>query len=613
MAKLQKEWIIFPLNIELLLNHINVRNIRHLLDRRERIRFSFLVAQMILAALLEFTGIALVLPFIKLAGNQLDIDSLPDFMAKWLSMYDREDLLIYSGFFIFFLIVLSTILKIYLSWREQAFVWDISHKLGVQQHKTILAQPYSFFIEKNSSEIITNLIVETSTVVRGILLPMAQIISNSIIAILFLTLITLLHPKISLIFMTLSFLVGVIMIGVLKNKLNTLGQKRVMLERARFLQLKESVIGIKTVKSSQKELFFLNKFADVSLRYSKIKPFVNTLNTIPRNILDIILFGGVILTVAVLMMREYNVTAILPSLTFYVFVGFKLLPTFQNIINAIITIRFSWPSLKTVFQDLDKPKAHIKRIGDEKRITFHKKLSLSNCYFGHQTDQFILKNVSVEIQKGHKVGIVGYSGSGKTTLVEILSGLLHPTKGHIHLDDQEILDENIDQLMQLVSFVPQDVFFFDDTIEKNITLEEDDSKVDQNKLKKILDILSLTSFVEELPKGLSTNVGELGVKLSGGQKQRFGFARALYKDPEILILDESTSALDYLTEMDLLSNLKKQLPELTVLKVAHRLKSVKDCDIIYFLDHGEIMAEGTFDEVVENNNLFKEMVSAGTI
>lgn len=238
---------------------------------------------------------------------------------------------------------------------------------------------------------------------------------------------------------------------------------------------------------------------------------------------------------------------------------------------------------------------------------------LSCCSFSHEEDRPILKNVTIQIRKGEKVGIVGYSGSGKTTLVEIISGLLHPSEGTIYLDEQIITKKNIHYLKRLISFVPQDVFFFDDTLLRNITLEEMDSNIDFEKLNTILDKFSLLPFVEDLSDGLNTRVGEYGIKLSGGQKQRIGFARALYRDPKLLILDESTSALDYLTEMELLENLKTNYPDLTILKVAHRLKSVQDCDNIYFMDKGEIIAQGSFEDVVENSNLFKEMVQAGTI
>lgn len=592
---------------------ILAKDITHLLDKEQRQRFIVLVLQMIFVAFLEFTGIALVLPFIKIVGEEIDIAQLPSIVSNILGGQNKQELMVSIGIAIFVLIVISTILKIYLSWREQKFVWEISHKLGLQQHKNIIAKPYSFFIEKNSSDIITTLIVETSTTVRGVLLPIAQIISNTIIALLFLSLITILHPKISFILISISAIVGFIIILTLKKKLQELGQERLTLERSRFLQLKESIIGIKTVKSSQKEPFFLEKFEKVSSKYSTIKPFVNTLSTIPKNVLDIILFGGVILLVTVLMYRGNDVTTILPSLTFYVFVGFKLLPTFQNIINSIITIRFSWPSLKAVFASLESNDALPSIQTTKNELTFNHTLKLSSCSFSHQPGQQILNDVTIEILKGQKVGIVGYSGSGKTTLVEILSGLLKPTKGSIFLDDEEIGEHNLSSIMQLIAFVPQDVFFFDDTILKNLTLEENTYIIDQDKLARILDLLTLKDFVKGLKNGLNTKVGEYGIKLSGGQKQRLGFARALYKDPAILILDESTSALDYLTEKELLENLRIHFPSLTIIKVAHRLKSVYDCDNIYFLDKGTLMATGTFEEITQNNSLFKEMVNAGTI
>ena len=589
-----------------------LNNIKRLLDNKERRKFSVLVTQMVLVALLEFLGIALVLPFIRYAGGQLSAERLPDFIAPYITRFGDNQTLIYVGVTIFFLIVISTLLKIYLGWREQKFVWDLSLRLSLKQHKNILSKDYVFFIEKNSAEIITNLIVETSTVVRGVLLPFAQIISNSIIAMLFLGLITYLEPKISLILIGGSVIVGVTIIYLLKNTLSNLGQKRLLLERSRYLQLKESILGIKTVKTNAKEMFFQSKFAEVSEKYTNIKPIVNTLNSIPRKAMDIFLFGGVVLLVTIIVYRGGEVTTLLPKLTFYVLVGFKLLPTFQNIINSIITIRFSYPSIKAVFEGLDESTRGSLRRSD-KRLLFNQNVELVDCSFSHVENENVLDNVSIKIEKGQRIGIVGYSGSGKTTLVEVISGLLFPSQGKLLLDGNEINDKNLADYLNIIAFIPQSVFFFDDTILRNITFEDDLQNVDLDHLASVLKLLSLNEFIDELPHGLQSRVGEFGVKMSGGQRQRIGFARAMYRKPEILILDESTSAMDYITEQNLLSSVKQELTDLTLIKVAHRLKSVKDCDIIYFVEQGRITAKGTFDEIVKDNSLFKDMVLAGRL
>ena len=589
-----------------------LKRIGSLLSPKEKGKFLVLVGQMIMVALLEFVGIALVLPFIRFAGGQMDIDHIPTFLSDFISKTDQNNFIVTVGFIIFSLIVITTILKIYLAWREQKFVWNLSHNLSIKQHKNILSKPFVFFIEKNSSEIITNLIVETSTTVRGVILPIAQIISNLLIAILFLGLVTLLHPKISLILLSISFIVGAIIIVFLKDKLSALGKKRLLLERSRFLQLKESIRGIKTVKSNSKEAFFLHKFEEVSNQYSKIKPLVNTLNSVPRFAMDILLFGGVVLLVSFIVLTGDDVAKHLPTLTFYVLVGFKLLPTFQNIINAIITIRFSYPSTLALYEGLHQPSDTIIR-SSEKRIPFDKTIKISNCSFSHIENENVIKNVSLTITKGQRIGIVGYSGSGKTTLVEIIAGLLFPDKGSLKIDDLLVSKDNLTEHKNNIAFIPQTIFFFDDTLVKNITFEDRLENVNFEHLNSIITLLNLSTFIDELPNGFNSRVGELGIKMSGGQRQRIGFARAMYRNPKILILDESTSAMDYITEKELLQNLKEQRSELTVIKVAHRLKSVQDCDKIYFMDKGQIATQGTFQEIIQNNNLFKNMVLAGSI
>lgn len=567
---------------------------------------------MILISLLEFAGIALVLPFIRFAEGSYSINSLSQLLPESILKASHNQLLILGGLVIFLLILLSSILKLFLAWKEQKFVWDLSHRLSTKQHRNILSRPFSFFIEKNSAEIITDLIVETSATVRGVLLPIAQIISNGFVAILFLSLITILHPSVSFILFTVGVLIGLGLITILKNKLKRLGQRRLHLERSRFLQLKESVIGIKTVKSNAKELFFLDKFFKVSKDYSTIKPFVNTLNSVPKYAMDILLFGGVVLLIALMAFYGKDVNNVLPTLAFYVLVGFKLLPTFQNIINAVITIRFNYPSLQAVIKGMQNQEAFSLAATDE-TLNFNEAIHINKLSFGHIKSEPILTDISLSIKKGQKIGIVGYSGSGKTTLVEIICGLLQTDEGEIKVDNVLLDKQTIPAFQNLISFIPQDVFFFDDTILRNITFEDHDNDIDFDWLENVCNRLQVKDFIDQLPKGLQTQVGELGVKISGGQKQKIGFVRALYRNPEILILDESTSALDYISERQLLENVREGFPNLTIIKVAHRLKSVQDCDVIYFLENGKITGSGSFDQIISDNDLFREMVLAGTL
>ena len=319
----------------------------------------------------------------------------------------------------------------------------------------------------------------------------------------------------------------------------------------------------------------------------------------PRFALEAIAFGGVILVILSLIFKTGSFNSAIPVISLYVFAGYRLMPALQQIYSALTQITFIGPSVDNLYKDI-KNLAFYETIKKQDDLLFEKKISLKNISFEYPNAQKTsLKNINLIIPAKTKVGFIGTTGSGKTTTIDIILGLLEAQKGTLEVDNQIITNSNRRAWQRSIGYVPQHIYLADQSIEANIAFGLSPDKIDKLAVEKASKIANLHGFIiDKLPNKYQTIVGERGVRLSGGQRQRIGIARALYHDPKVLILDEATSSLDSQTEkaiMDALNNLNK---EVTIILIAHRLNTIKECDLIYKLDNGKIVSKGTFNEVI---------------
>lgn len=295
-----------------------------------------------------------------------------------------------------------------------------------------------------------------------------------------------------------------------------------------------------------------------------------------------------------------NFNDILPIISLFVYSGYRLIPALQGIYASIAKITFGMPSLDKLCEDLkNTTTSDFNECKD--KITFNKTITLKNiCYTYPNQSKTVLEDLSLTIPIKTKVGIIGATGSGKTTIIDIILGLLKPQKGILKIDNQIINQKNIKAWTQSLGYMPQNIYLADDTIAANIAFGIDQKKIDKDQLTKVSKIANLHDFItQELPEKYQTIVGERGVKLSGGQCQRIGIARALYHNPKVLVFDEATSALDMETEkfvMDAIRNISK---DITIIMIAHRLNTLKDCDTIFKFENGKIISEGNFNQIMK--------------
>lgn len=520
----------------------------------------------------------------------------------------QRSFIIAVGSLVIGIIAFSNLVGIITTYFQLKFSWNIAHRLSTNLLKIYANKPYKYFLTQNTSDLRSYLISEVSIITSGILIPIIEFISRSIICIVIFSLLIIVSPPVTL--TMAAFLGGTyFLIYISRQKaLKRLGDERIDSNVKRFRFLEEMLIGIKTVKIYGAQDFFYSRFEKQSREYNNIHPKVQMVYATPKYILEIIAFGGILAVTMYLFISNGDITRSLPRLSLYALAGYRLLPALQRAFAAAAKVKHNLPSLHKLYDDLILVKEAPEKVTKVKtNLPFNENICIDDISFYYENNtQPVLKNISLTIKKGNTVAFVGSTGSGKTTLIDILTGLLSPTAGKLKVDSTTVNEQNLIEWQNNIAYVPQEVFLYDDSIRANIVLGN--AKVDEQHLEEVLKMVNLYSFItKELNEGLNTKIGERGVRLSGGQRQRLGLARALYSNPSLLILDEATSSLDNITEKGIVDSIMSLPDELTIIIIAHRLSTVKHANTIFMLEDGGIVDNGRYDELLERNSTFNRM------
>jgi ABC-type bacteriocin/lantibiotic exporter with double-glycine peptidase domain len=394
---------------------------------------------------------------------------------------------------------------------------------------------------------------------------------------------------------------------LIKNYLYRIGEERLISNHQRFKELSNTFDSIKELKLNGLEKIFIDRFSKSAKIYSTNSSFALALAQVPRYFIEAIAFGGMIVLMLFLTYQKRNFIDILPFITLYAFVGYRLIPAAQQIYNSLTTIRFIGPAINNLDKNLNYlKKSEKKNISLARSISLNQVINIKNVNYCYpNSKKLALKNINIQIPAHSKIGIIGLTGSGKTTLIDLMLGLLDLNEGVIEVDGEKIDKQNLRSWQKNIGYVPQQIFLSDTSIAENIAFGQDFENIDLETVKKVSKIVDLDEFISsELSEGYKTIIGERGVRLSGGQRQRIGIARALYKKPNILILDEATNALDNLTEKKVMQNIVDFRNKITIIIITHRLNSVRDCNNIILLKKGEIKDQGTYDDIERRNEKF---------
>ena len=599
-----------------------IRKFLELLSPAERRGLYALFTVHLGVAFIEMLGIASILPFMAVVAN-------PDIIQtnQWLKLvYDyfaltsQKSFLFFLGALVLGMLVFTNLFKALSVWMTLDYDNRLNYELGRRLLASYLARPYEFFLNKNTAELGKNIIAETRVVIAGVLSPSMQAITSAILSFFILALLVVVNPLVALaIFLVLGGSY-VSIYWLVQRRLKNLGQEQFDANTLKYKFSAEALAGVKDLKILGRELVFLEKYSLHARRHARHNAVAGIISQLPRYALEIIAFGGILLIVLFALKSEQAASGIVPLLALYAFAGYRLLPALQQVFASISTVRFSLPSLDTIHRDVvearrtTSPEIILAKTHLLPALPFAQGFEIRSvvyCYPG--TTEPTINGMSLTIAPNASIGFVGSTGSGKTTIVDIILGLLTPTSGQLLVDGIEISGDNIARWQRNLGYVPQHIYLSDDTIARNIAFGVPDHEIDMEAVIRAAKIANLHKFIErELPERFETVIGERGVRLSGGQRQRIGIARALYRDPSVLIMDEATSALDGITEDAVMDALKTLSTKKTVIMVAHRLTTVKDCDAIYLMDHGRIVNHGTYDELIDSSSWFKGVAGFGT-
>ncbi len=599
-----------------------INKLLKILTIREKMQLAALLIAMIITALTQTLGIASVFPFITLIMQPNLI-----FENRWLygayqasNFSSANGFIIFTGITMFIIIVLSNLVSAFTTWLNFRFVWMNNHRLSRRLLGKYLAMPYPYFLNKNSSELSKNVLADVSQLTGSFMIPLMNIASRGLAAVFILTMLLWINALASILTILVIGGAYALIYWRVNRNLKQRGEKSLAANMYRFKAVLEAFGGIKDIKVLNREDYFLDLYSHHSYLFARHNSWNAVISQLPRFALEAIAFGGVIIFVLVLLIQRGEATQVIPLASVFAFAGYRLMFAMQEIFSCFTQMQFSRALFDRIYADFvvpdqvsDRPISQSKTKPED--IAFNNQIVLNNISFTYRdTKQPVVREINLIIRKNSSVALVGATGSGKTTLVDIIIGLMLPQQGSMIIDQLPLTADNVRSWQRKIGYVSQHIYLTDDTVTRNIAFGIPDQSIDHEKVEQAARLANIDHFIaNELPAGYDTIIGEHGVRLSGGQRQRLGIARAFYHDPEVLVFDEATSALDGVTEDAVFASILSTVGSKTSVIIAHRLTTIKNCDQVYIMDKGRIVASGTYGSLLAENKMFRAMAKMGTI
>lgn len=588
-----------------------MKKILRLLTTAQKRHTFLLLVLIFLTAFIDTIGVASILPFVavlanpKLVETNIFLNTLYQLCSNW-GILNVNQFLILLGVIFFLFLIFNLILRAFSQYMQTRFSFISEYNISMRLIEGYLHQPYIWFLRRNSSDLSKNILSEVNEIIYDTIIPTLNIIAQGTLILFLLVLLFFIDTTLALILGLVFSISYTIIFYFIKKVLSRIGSERLKANQDRFTLLSEAFGSIKDVKIKRLEKNFINRFSEPSLLYANNQSLAQIINQLPRFFFEGLAFGSIILLILFLLARGENFQAIIPTIALYTFAGYRLLPAFQQVYGAVTQLRYSGSALDYLSKDLKN--LVLDNSTEKGEISIRNSITLKNIHFYYPKNKYpSLKNINLTIPALSKVGIVGATGSGKTTIVDIILGLLEPEEGMLCVDEKIINTRNKRSWQKNIGYVPQQIYLKDSSIAMNIAFGLESKNINQAALERAAKTANLYDFIKKLPKQYDTIVGERGNQLSGGQRQRIGIARALYHEPQVLILDEATSALDNFTEKEVMSAIKNLDKKITLIIIAHRLSTVKNCDTIFLLDEGNLKAQGTYEELLKSNKEFQKI------
>ncbi len=593
-----------------------ISKILFLFNSKEKALALILFFAMLFGAFLEATGIALIFPLIALISNPAAVEEYQ--VLTWLyetfGFASKNDFSIWMMVFLLGIYLFKYIYLSFLYYYQYRFIFGSQASLSVRLLEDYLHSPYLFHLERNSANLLTNIITNIPNAFNGVIIPLFGVIVEVLVVSAILLVLVIISPVPTIGSVIIFSSAGILFYYFVKKKSVRLSK----IQQENFVQMtkwiNQGLGGVKEVKVLGREKFFLNEYAKNSFSGWRASGYIRTLGDLSRLFIEGLVIICVFLTIGVMLWLKQDMQVLIPTLGLFAVASIRLMPSVNRILYGVTNIRYFSTFIHEVYQDLkyleDYPKVNSPSLSEplNSELTFDKSIELEKICFSYPgTEKETLKNISLTIPKGSTIAFIGASGAGKTTLVDVILGLLNQTKGRVLVDGKDV-GKNIDVWQRKIGYIPQPIYLSDDTIKRNIAFGIDEKDIDEKQIWNSLQAAQLEEFVSNLPDRLETYVGENGVSLSGGQRQRIGIARALYHNPEILVLDEATAALDNETENEVTKAIEALGGTRTVIAIAHRLTTVKNFDCLFLMKDGKIVDSADYETLLQRNPDFRKMV-----
>ena len=592
----------------------NFKKILYLLNPSEKKKIILLLILIFCMAFIDMIGVASILPFIAVVANPqlIETNTILKYLyqlSSILGVSSSKQFMFVLGILVFLFLIISLIVRALTHYAQIRFALMREYTIGARLIEFYLHQPYTWFLNRNSADLSKVILSGVNEIVYETILPSLNLIAQGLVTISILTILIIIDFKLAIIVGSVLITTYGTIFYFMKNILSQRGSDRLQANKDRFVSVSEAFGAIKEIKVGRLEKVYVNRFSLPAQLYASHQSASTAISHLPRYFIEGIAFGGMVLLVLILMKDGDLFANIVPVIALYAFAGYRIMPAIQQIYVAFTQLRVSRAALDGIHKDLMSSQFYEKDVTEIGVMPLTRSIVLNNIYFNYpKSKQAALKNINLSIPAFKKVGFVGVTGSGKTTTVDLILGLLSPNKGTVSVDGNIISSKNKSCWQKNIGYVPQQIYLIDDSVSANIAFGSNSQKIDRIAVEQAAKTANLHDYVtKELPNNYNTILGERGTRLSGGQRQLIGIARALYHKPQVLILDEATSALDNITEQNIMNAINNLGKEVTIILIAHRLSTVKNCDIIFLLERGELKDQGTYEELSKSSKLFKKM------
>ncbi len=591
-----------------------VRKLLYGFNARERWQLLGIFLLMLIGAGLETLSVSTIPALVALLNQPelIQSHSLLNRLYQILGATSDQAFLLWLSLGLLLLFVGKNLYLACLSYYQYQFLNQKQIRLATRLLKAYLYAPYTFHLQRNTANLSLQLTSEVPKLFWNVLTPAMILVTEITVTTFLVVLLIVIEPFSSAI--ALFFLGGVLYLfsQMARQMINHQGQLRQYHDGQIYQWINQGLGGIKETKILGRETFFINAYTHHKALSEKANVILEFIRSLSQLFIETVVITAVLLIVIITVIQSRGLQTVLPTLSLFAIAALRIMPAVKRVASTATSIRYYRHVTDVIFKDLYELESvtKVNKLSEadvKPALQLYQAIELKHVFYQYpNADKYSLTDISLHIPKGNSIAFVGSSGAGKSTLVDVILGLLTPSKGSICIDGTDI-STNLDSWQRQIGYIPQSIYLSDDTIRRNVAFGVADAAIDDEQVWSVLRAAQLEDVVAQLPNQLDTLVGEQGIRLSGGQRQRIGIARALYHHPQVLVMDEATAALDNNTEREFVRALEKLSGEKTIIMIAHRLSTVKNCDQLYFLKNGNLVDSGTYENLISKNKEFQAM------